>query len=502
MTKLFNKSPKPPTPLILLILLAVILRIPSLFEPYWYGDEGIYLTLGHAARQGLVWYRDIHDNKPPLLYLVAALAGTVFWFRLILLVWHAATIALFWELSTKLFKNKNASLLASLFFTILTSLPIIEGNIANAEVFMIGPTLGGMLVIFSVKNPSLKRFFLAGLLFSVSTLFKVPAAFDFLSLAAFLGIASLWNIGNIKKTAFRLTFASLGFSLPILATFLYYWSQNALSQYLVAAWGQNLSYLSRWGIPDIAPPAKSEGISLDLFFRAKILAAAFTAIIIFKNRFDKTTLFLTVWSLFAIFAMLLSGRPYPHYVIQAVAPLSLLLSVLVFGKEKIRFFPLPTFIIFALTLAVYHFYYYNPVSYYKNFVAFATGQKTETEYWMAIDKRVPRTHTIADLLKSRTSSKDRVFIWGNEPEIYALSRRLPSGKFTALYHISDFAKEEEILKSLVSLPPKYIVTIDDAKPAPPPPIPNFLNQNYIYLETIQGAQIFRFINQKTLKELK
>ena len=107
MTKLFNKSPKPPTPLILLILLAVILRIPSLFEPYWYGDEGIYLTLGHAARQGLVWYRDIHDNKPPLLYLVAALAGTVFWFRLILLVWHAATIALFWELSTKLLKNKK-----------------------------------------------------------------------------------------------------------------------------------------------------------------------------------------------------------------------------------------------------------------------------------------------------------------------------------------------------------------------------------------------------------
>ncbi len=54
--------------LLIIILLMILLRIPSLFEPYWYGDEGIYLTLGQAIRKGLLLYRDIHDNKPPLLY--------------------------------------------------------------------------------------------------------------------------------------------------------------------------------------------------------------------------------------------------------------------------------------------------------------------------------------------------------------------------------------------------------------------------------------------------
>lgn len=496
MTKLIKN------PLILLVLLAVIFRIPSLFEPYWYGDEGIYLTLGEAARQGLVWYRDIHDNKPPLLYIIAALAGSVFWFRLILLVWHAATIVLFFELSTKLFKNRNASILATTFFTILTSLPVIEGNIANAEIFMIGPTIAGMLIIFASKNLSLKRSFLSGLLLSFSTLFKVPAAFDFLSLVTFLGIASLWNAAGIKKAAFRIVTATLGFSLPILATFLYYWSQNALSGYLVAAWGQNLGYLSRWGIPDIANPSKSNGIRLDLFLRSKILAAALATIIIFKNRFDKTTLLLTIWSLFAIFAMLLSGRPYPHYIIQAAPPLSLLLSVLVFGKEKIRYLSVPTFIIFASSLALYHFYYYNPLPYYKNFIEYATRLKTKQEYWTTIDKRVPRTNQIADILKSRTSPKDRIFIWGDEPEIYALSKRLPTGIYTALYHISDFEAESETLQSLASSPPKYIVIINDAKPTPPTQIADFINQNYIYLETIQEAQIYRLVNQKTMQELK
>ena len=38
---------------ILMILAGVVfLRIPSLFEPYWYGDEGIYLTIGQAMRHG------------------------------------------------------------------------------------------------------------------------------------------------------------------------------------------------------------------------------------------------------------------------------------------------------------------------------------------------------------------------------------------------------------------------------------------------------------------
>src|SRR3990167_3767910 len=99
--------------LIVVLVVVVILRIPTLFEPYWYGDEGIYLTLGQAVRQGLVLYRDIFDHKPPLLYWFAALAGNVFWFRFILLVWHGATVVLFWKLAKKLFETKEKATLLS-----------------------------------------------------------------------------------------------------------------------------------------------------------------------------------------------------------------------------------------------------------------------------------------------------------------------------------------------------------------------------------------------------
>src|SRR3989339_218386 len=83
---------------LLISLVIFLLRLPGLFEPHRYADEEIYLTLGLGLRKGLVFYRDIHDNKPPLLYLVAAVAGNVFYFRLILMVWFATATAVFFKL--------------------------------------------------------------------------------------------------------------------------------------------------------------------------------------------------------------------------------------------------------------------------------------------------------------------------------------------------------------------------------------------------------------------
>ena len=76
--------------LLVLLLLVITLRLPSLFEPFWYGDENIYLAIGQSIRHGQILYRDITDypNKPPLIYLFAALASNVANFRFILLLWN------------------------------------------------------------------------------------------------------------------------------------------------------------------------------------------------------------------------------------------------------------------------------------------------------------------------------------------------------------------------------------------------------------------------------
>src|SRR3989344_5531649 len=123
--------------LIFILIGVVILRIPGLFEPNRYADEDIYLTMGMAIRRGLVLYKDIHDNKPPMIYYTAALAGSVMGFRLILMVWNLINVVIVYRLSEWFLRKKWTVILTTTLFGIFSSIPLLEGNIANGEVFMI-----------------------------------------------------------------------------------------------------------------------------------------------------------------------------------------------------------------------------------------------------------------------------------------------------------------------------------------------------------------------------
>lgn len=484
-------------PLLLLVVGAMILRIPSLFEPYWYGDEGIYLTLGEALRHGLTWYKDIHDNKPPLLYLLAGISGSVFWFRLILLFWHATTIVLFWDLAKKLFeRRKEAVILSSSIFTLLTAIPLLEGNIANAEIFMIGPIIGSFLLLFA-KKLTARKVFLAGLLFSGATLFKVPAAFDMLAVVSFWAILSFpqWRkILTVVKNSLVLT---LGFIAPIFVTFAYFWAKGALNFYVNAVWLQNLNYVGRWSIPVITIGNLS--FEAGLAFRGSILLLVFLLLVAFRRRFNKVSLFASLWFAFALFAATLSSRPYPHYLLEVVPPLALLLGLVSFGQERFRYLPLPLLFLLLSGLVFYKFYYYPTFSYYGNFLAYAAQQKTQEEYFLYFDSRVPRTYQLAEKISSKTAPTDRVFIWGTEPEVYALAHRLPPGRYTTAYHIRDFGGEEETLAVVKKTRPRYIIVVEGEESLPG--LQSFLEENYIHLETIMGAQIWRALGPNIVKVL-
>src|SRR3989338_9069425 len=77
-----------------------LLRFPSLFEPNWYGDEGISQVLGLAIRSGRLLYRDIWDNKPPLLYVLYSFFNSdQFWLRLASIVFGVLALIVFFALS-------------------------------------------------------------------------------------------------------------------------------------------------------------------------------------------------------------------------------------------------------------------------------------------------------------------------------------------------------------------------------------------------------------------
>ncbi len=384
--KLDQKVESVPKKWFWLLFAVFLLRLPSLFEPYWYGDEGIYLTIGQGLRQGLVLYRDIYDNKPPLIYLLAALSGSLFWFRFILLVWSMMTVAFFGKLAKTFFsKNEKLSFLLTAFFAVLTSLPALEGNIANAENFFIGLIIAGVWFFWQ------KNYQGAGLFMGLAFLFKFPPLFDFAALLFFI-LLSLEEKKDFQKKG-REILSLLGwFLLPFLITIIYSILRGNFVQYIESAILTNFSYTLSWGGGAFSPLGlTTRGIILllllGMFFRGR------------KKWPDKKILFLSLWLALALFGALLSSRPYPHYLLQIVAPFILLTAALFAQKNNWRerqnwFLGLPLF----LSLAAFFLYGFQPYrtgSYYQNFLALVLGQKGKPAYFSWFDSRVNQTYALA-----------------------------------------------------------------------------------------------------------
>jgi hypothetical protein len=471
-----------------ILALVLVLRIPSFFEPYYYGDEMIYITLGQGVRQGLTLYKDIHDNKPPLLYLTAAAAGNLFWFKAILCFWSLLTIAFFYKLSAKFFDNNvKAQVASTTIFAVLTSIPLFEGNIVNAELFMIGFTLIALYILLS-NTLGPKKLFFAGVLFGIGTLFKIPAAFDLPVIVIYWFITNDFkDWGSVIKNTFIL---GLGFVSPILITFAWYYMSGALPQYIKAAFLQNVGYLSSFRPGDVQKPFYVR--NAPLLIRASIVLVGTVIVYLFRKKLSKNFILLCVWTLLGLFAVTLSERPYPHYFVQILAPVSFLLGMFIAEKSVEQAFVVLPLALSLFVPVYYKFYYYQTGSYYIRFINFATGKMTKTNYFQSFASTVNRNYKIADFLTISSLSSDRVFMWDPDSAIvYALARRLPPIKYVADYHITDYSNLSDTAKQLSANPPKFIILTSGH---PFPEINNLIKSKYVLINQIENANIYSRIN--------
>ncbi|AKM79800.1 MAG: hypothetical protein UX85_C0001G0042 [Candidatus Beckwithbacteria bacterium GW2011_GWB1_47_15] len=481
-----------------LVVFSVVLRITSWFEPYWYGDEGIYLVLGQALRRGLVFYRDIHDNKPPLLYLLAAVAGGVTWFRVILTVWFGATVVVFYRLMEKLFpKNKLAWYLSTI--TMILGTTATEGNIANAEIFMIGPIMLAMLMALrqtpaSAKASAGKRnWLLVGLLMAVAFLFKAPAGADLAALLIWL--VAFTRLG--KKAWLKAALILVGFLLPLAATLVYYAQVGGLERYVRSALLQNIGYLSSWQTGEHSASGFSSQSGLML--RSGALAVLIGGFFWLKKRFKLETKLslMVVWFFAALWAALLSERPYPHYLIQPLVPAAVLVSFLLFGKRKlVRLVVVTAALVAAVSFYQIRFWQYPVAAYYQNFIGYALGQKSREAYFDFFDWRVNQTYRVAELVKKYTTSDEPIFVWGDEPYIYALSERLPVGRYTVAYHIYDFDGFEETLTALDEKRPSLVVMME-YETRPFEGLTARLATDYVLVDKVDQALIYMRVDGVT-----
>ena len=445
-----------------------ILRLPSLFEPLWYGDEGIYQVIGTSLNNGKLLYAEIFDNKPPLLYwLYAIFNSDQFTIRLVSLIFGVLSIVIFFLLSKRLFEHtkSKAHFLTTFIFAVLFGLPTLEGNIANAENFMILPiVLAGFLIFntidsrpkFSILNSQFS-IFLAGLFLGIAFLFKIVAIFDF---AAFFIFYFIINFDSLKKTI-RPPAIIIGFFLPILVVTLFFILNNTFIDFIKAAFITNISYVSYGN--------KIGGTPLLLFIKL-ILLVGFTLYAFAKRKkFSSTLLFISIWFAFSLFNALFSQRPYAHYLLVLLPSLSLMIG-LVFQKKYQKLIAI-FFLIGLLTITkVFGISNFNKsIHYYQNFISYVKGQKSMAEFQAFFDKNTPFDYEIARFIKPKIEKHDTIFVWGNNAQLYQLIGVVAPTKYVVAYHMTNYKDGVESTKTAIEkTKPKFIVIMSNEKTIPFP----------------------------------
>lgn len=464
-----------------------ILRLPSLIEPYWYGDEGIYQALGLGINNGRILYQGIFDNKPPFLYLLYALFNSdQFLLRSASLIFGLLSVFVFFSLAKIIFKSQKPAYLATFLFSILFGLPLIEGNIANAENFMIFFNLtAGLLAIKSLEvnvNQKYKLLFLSGIILSISFLFKIVGIFDFAAFFAFIffanfskNIKDILNPKNLITEFKNLSPMIIGFSILPLLVIGYFIFHNAFPYFLKATLTNNVGYVG-YGNKFIIP----QGF---LILKLSILFLILLIIFIKRQKILLGEMFIYVWLIFSLFNAFFSQRPYTHYVL-VVLPAICLLTGLLMIKKNLKLNAL--ILIVAVFLIYKNFSYYHKTTvYYQNFIAFITNHKSLYDYQRFFDGNTPNDYLLASFLNMHLKKEDNIFIWGNNAQLYKLTNKLPPGRYTVAYHITSYPDGiSNTQQGLEKSQPRFIVVMRNVTTYP------FSLSNYQSLVNLNGIVIY------------
>jgi len=180
-------------PLIILCLLPILLYFPFMGAPFE-RDEGAYATIAQGLLDGKVPYRDLFDNKPPLVYGWYAFSFLLFGESVIAPRIIAAVLLSLTTLSvftqTRMMFPRGVAYIAAAIFAISTGLPFVALH-ANTEAYMLLP-LTTSLAAFTVamRNGQLRWFLLAGVLAGLAMMTKQVAVCNLLALA---GVAVFWR---------------------------------------------------------------------------------------------------------------------------------------------------------------------------------------------------------------------------------------------------------------------------------------------------------------------
>jgi 4-amino-4-deoxy-L-arabinose transferase-like glycosyltransferase len=414
-----------------LILIAAAVRIPLLGIPLE-RDEGEYAYIAWRLGHNELPYRDWVDQKPPAVFWTyrAALAlpfDPVRAVHLAALLFSAASSCALFFLALQ-FMNRFWALVAAALFTLLSADPFAQGTAANTEVFMLLPLILSQIAFLkAADNPRNVLLMIGcGTLTGIAIAFKQVAALNWFLLIAlypiFAAAEKRW-----RNSVVFVSWSTGGLFAIAAIVGLYFWTHHGLGELVGNVFSHNLEYIGAMTWSDRLQFCSE---TLTRLARMEVLAWIFAAaglIALIVAGKGKWFALLAGWLFTSVIGVSASGYFFPHYFQQVLPPLALIAA---FGAQWLselrpwRSSWIPGALL-SLLLAV-------------------LPLKTLWPFWFsytpadAVRKIYPGNFfaempEFAARVAQVTSSEQRVFVFGAEPELLFYAQRVSATRYIFLF---------------------------------------------------------------------
>lgn len=404
-------------------------------------DEGAYAYMASRLFDGdFVLYRDAFEHKPPgihLLYWLSfrLLGESEFTVRFLSYVNILVGTVILVQILKHFGLSGGRLNFLTAFYLLLSNSFVLEGGLANTEMFMVTFLAGGLLMVIWQKP------LWAGLLAAAAVLFKPVAAVN----VFVLGLALVFF--SPRKTLSDIFLFLLGAAAPVLAVVFWFYSLGALADLYAHVVNFNRFYIAS-GLEDVGAKIGF----LAWLWRGHLLARLLLIsglIVFFVNRKSnkRWSLIMFLWFLAYFVGAKITSRNVLHYYYPLIQGTVLLLAA-TYQKKVARS---AAFIVFTIFIFSWGWLYFVSPR-----VAYAKTFGSTVRY--AYDGR-----GIGRAINRATQPDDRIFFWLDEPEILFYSRRLPSTRYINTFG-TVLPGGLAGLKSGLIPPPRVLVTYGGTEP--------------------------------------
>ena len=459
-------------PLVPVLAVTLLARLPSLWEPRWAPDEGTLSAVGQGILHGQRLYAEIWDNQAPLVYawMAGVLAVTHGWhpgMQAILAGQVLLATAMVYVLAERIGARAAP---AAVLFGLVLALPVVEGNLQNSEIIGLPFLLAGFVLGTSGGMVSA---LLAGVLLAAAALSQPGFALQSLAVA--------WYLARSGKPLRLLPVVAGGVVAGVFAVIALVVAGSWTAY--VATSSDDRAYLV-WanGGADLA--------GLSLLLRLGPLALALLAgVQLSIERDTAATRLLGPWLPFSVATAVLTPRGFMHYSLLVAAPICLVfgvwigwrtlapaLAATVLALQVLLF--LPRLEMFMLGAWPSPSFAYGPFgwaqlpTYYGNWAGVTSGSMSRLHYERAFPNEPDRVEALARAMQV----EGRLAVWGDRPWLYVISDRRPAERYVVhntAYRLQPRAAATSVA-AIRRARPEYVVLVDRA----PPPLRAVLDREY------------------------